>query len=60
MQFDAIVFPGQGAQKLGMASDFVESFDESRAVFDTANELLDFDVYKVCFEEADKLNQSMN
>lgn len=47
----AFVFPGQGAQKVGMAQDFYESSEESRKIFDIADKNLDFDIKKVCFEE---------
>lgn len=52
----AFVFPGQGAQQLGMAKDFYESFDSSREIFKIANENLDVDIEKICFEEEDKIN----
>lgn len=47
----AFVFPGQGAQKVGMAQDFYDNSDESRKIFELADENLDFDIKKVCFEE---------
>jgi [acyl-carrier-protein] S-malonyltransferase len=34
----AVVFPGQGSQTVGMATDFAQSFAEARAVFDEAEE----------------------
>lgn len=52
----AFVFPGQGAQQLGMAKDFYESFDSSRKIFQIAKENLDVDIEKICFEEEDKIN----
>lgn len=52
----AFVFPGQGAQQLGMAKDFYESFDSSREIFKIANENLDVDIEKICFEEEEKIN----
>lgn len=52
----AFVFPGQGAQQLGMAKDFYESFDNSRKIFQIAKENLDVDIEKICFEEEDKIN----
>lgn len=47
----ALVFPGQGAQKVGMARDFYDNSEESRKIFELADENLDFDIKKVCFEE---------
>ncbi len=52
----AFVFPGQGAQKVGMGKDFYEQFESAREVFDNANEWLDIDVKALCFEENDNLN----
>lgn len=34
----AVVFPGQGAQQVGMASDFAERFEEARTVLEAADE----------------------
>ena len=52
----AFVFPGQGAQQIGMAKEFYEKFEESKQVFEQANEVLDIDVEKICFEEEEKIN----
>ncbi len=52
----AIVFPGQGSQRLGMAADFVIEHDESRAIFDRASEALGFDVAALCHQEDERLN----
>ncbi|MDE7325992.1 MAG: ACP S-malonyltransferase [Lachnospiraceae bacterium] len=52
----AFVFPGQGAQYVGMGKDFYEQFPESREVFDQAGELLGMDMKKLCFEENDRLD----
>ena len=32
----AVVFPGQGSQAVGMASDFAQGFPEARAALDEA------------------------
>ena len=52
----AFVFPGQGAQVVGMGKDFYENSELSKNIFDEASELLDFDVKKVCFEENEAIN----
>lgn len=56
LQFDAVVFPGQGAQKLGMAKDFVEAYPQSAKVFELADSVLPFDIYQLCFEDKEQLN----
>ena len=56
MKKTAFIFPGQGAQKLGMGQDFYEGFEESREVYDWASENLNMDMKALCFEENDRLN----
>lgn len=46
----ALIFPGQGAQYVGMGRDLYESYPRSREVFDKAGALLKFDLKKMCFE----------
>ena len=46
----ALVFPGQGAQHVGMGRDVAESSPRARAIFDQANEVLGYDLAGVCFE----------
>lgn len=58
MGFNAVVFPGQGAQKQGMAKDFVERFEEAKHAFEDASNILSFDPYQVCFDDPDTLNQT--
>ena len=36
----AFIFPGQGAQYVGMAKDFVENFTTARRTFEEAEDLL--------------------
>jgi [acyl-carrier-protein] S-malonyltransferase len=55
----AIVFPGQGSQKVGMGKDFAEAIPECKALFDQANEVLGFDLAQICFEgPQEELNKS--
>jgi [acyl-carrier-protein] S-malonyltransferase len=57
----AYVFPGQGAQFVGMGKDLYDSFDSARAVFGQADEVLDFPLSRLCFEgPTDELNQTIN
>ncbi len=46
----AYIFPGQGAQRVGMGKDLYENFPKAKEVFDRANEVLKFDLRKLCFE----------
>ena len=57
----AFLFPGQGSQYVGMATEFIEHFEESRDVFTTASELLGFDIAQLCMHgPAEKLNLTEN
>jgi [acyl-carrier-protein] S-malonyltransferase len=46
----AFLFPGQGAQAVGMGKGLTEEFPAARALFDRANELLGFDLKATCFD----------
>lgn len=46
----AWVFPGQGAQCVGMGKDLYERFDSARRIFDQADEALGFSLSRLCFE----------
>lgn len=54
----AFIFPGQGAQYIGMAEEFYNEMPECREVFDIATKLMGFDVAKLCFEENENLNKT--
>jgi [acyl-carrier-protein] S-malonyltransferase len=49
----ACVFAGQGAQFVGMGRDLAEAAPV-RALFDRANQVLGFDLAKICFEGPDE------
>ena len=46
----AFVFPGQGAQYVGMGEDIYENFVEVRDLFKKAEEILKFNIKDLCFE----------
>jgi [acyl-carrier-protein] S-malonyltransferase len=46
----AAVFPGQGAQYVGMGREIAERYPEARAVFDRATAAVGFDLFQLCAE----------
>ncbi len=46
----ALLFPGQGAQKVGMGAALAREFEPARRVFDEADEVLGFALSSLCFE----------
>ncbi len=57
----AFLFPGQGAQYIGMGSKLCENFSVAGQVFDEANEALGFDFKKLCFQGSmDELTKTEN
>jgi [acyl-carrier-protein] S-malonyltransferase len=50
----AYLFPGQGAQKVGMGAQLARDFAAARRVFEQANEALGFDLARLCFEGPDE------
>lgn len=52
----AFMFPGQGAQYVGMGKDFYDAVPVSREMFELAGAASGLDVVRLCFEENDKIN----
>lgn len=52
----AIVFPGQGAQYVGMGKEFYEKYPVCREVMQRASQVTGLDIPKLCFEENQELN----
>lgn len=52
----AFIFPGQGAQYVGMGKDFYEQIPVCRRIYELASEAAGLDVTSLCFEENNKLN----
>ena len=46
----AFVFPGQGAQTVGMGKDFFDHYDVAKRLFKEADEALGYSIMKMCFE----------
>ena len=54
----AFLYPGQGAQKAGMAQDFYEKSEAARSIFERADQVLDFSVCDMIFHGDDRLDQT--
>ena len=53
----AFIFPGQGAQVVGMGADVASAYPAAAAIFEKANAIVGYDLRKVCFEgPAEQLN----
>lgn len=46
----AFVFPGQGAQTVGMGKDFCQQYDVAKKLFQQADEALGYSIKEMCFE----------
>ncbi|MDB4921012.1 ACP S-malonyltransferase [Mucilaginibacter sp.] len=50
----AYIFPGQGAQFVGMGKDLYEKSEQARVLFEQANEILGFRITDLMFEGTDE------
>lgn len=50
----AYIFPGQGAQFVGMGKDLYEKSEKAKAMFEQANEILGFRITDLMFEGTDE------
>ena len=50
----ALVFPGQGAQKMGMGFDLFENSKAAKHVFETADNVLGRSISELCFNGSDE------
>lgn len=57
----AFLFPGQGAQTVGMGATVCAQVPAARALFDRASAVLGYDLYKLCTEgPAEKLDSTVH
>ncbi|MGC8837787.1 MAG: ACP S-malonyltransferase [Anaerolineae bacterium] len=57
----AVLFPGQGSQRVGMGRSLYEASAAAREAFDEAEEALGFPLARLCFEgPEDELNDTAN
>lgn len=52
----AFMFPGQGAQYVGMGKEFYDNNPKAKEIFDKASSATGLDIAKLCFEENDDIN----
>ncbi len=50
MTATAILFPGQGAQTVGMGQQLFEQLPQARSLFERANQILNYDLAQICFD----------
>lgn len=58
MKKTAFIFPGQGAQYVGMMKDFYDAYPECREAVDSAADVLDFDLKSIMFDENELINKT--
>lgn len=57
----AFLFPGQGAQSVGMGKDLYQSYESAKNVFDTADKILNKNITALCFDGPEEtLKQTVN
>ena len=59
MSKTAFLFPGQGAQSLGMGKQVYDSLPAARQLFDEAGDILGYNLAEICFQgPVERLNST--
>ena len=57
----AFIFPGQGAQSVGMGKDLYDNYESAKKIYNTADEVLGKNISSLCFEGPEEnLKQTVN
>ena len=57
----AFLFPGQGAQYVGMGKEIYNEYEEAKKIYDKAEEISEMPIKKICFEgPEEELNRTEN
>lgn len=54
----AFLFPGQGAQYIGMGKDFFDKYDVAREIFKRADDILNFPISELIFNGGEDLSRT--